>query len=58
MNGRMALSIQLHDAFGCELAVAEALLDDWTFGCLQAAPPAAAVHTSHSPTLEQVACHG
>jgi hypothetical protein len=58
MNGRMALSMQLHDAFGGDLALTQALLDDWTLSILQSALPAQAVHPSHSATLEQVASYG
>jgi len=58
MNGRMALSIQLHDAFGCDLAAVHALLDDWTHGVLQSASPAKALHVSHPTTSQQVASYG
>jgi len=34
MNGRMALSLQLHDGFGADLGTAYALLDDWKQRCL------------------------
>jgi hypothetical protein len=58
MNGRMALTLQLHDAFGGDLALTQALLDDWTLAILPTARPAQAVHSSHSATLEQVASYG
>ena len=49
VNGRMALTMQLHDAFGVALPTARALLEDWKRACLQessrrqSAPVAAAV---------------
>ncbi len=58
VNGRMALSIQLHDAFGCDLAVSQALLGEWTRSTLQAALPAGAVQASPSTTSQEVAHHG
>ncbi len=35
MNGRMALTMQLHDALGQDLETAYVLLDAWTRACLQ-----------------------
>jgi hypothetical protein len=35
MNGRMALTLQLHDAFGVGLKTTYALLQDWKDACLQ-----------------------
>ena len=35
MNGRMALTVQLHDAFDVGLQTARALLQDWKHACLQ-----------------------
>jgi hypothetical protein len=34
MNGRMALTLQLHDAFGADLKTTQALLHDWKHACL------------------------
>jgi hypothetical protein len=34
MNGRMALSLQLHEGFGADLRTANAVLDDWLQACL------------------------
>jgi hypothetical protein len=35
MNGRMALTLQLHDAFGADLQTSYSLLEDWRASCLQ-----------------------
>lgn len=35
LNGRMALSLQLHEAFGADLQASYSLLEDWRASCLQ-----------------------
>lgn len=58
MNGRMALSIQLHEAFGADAALAQALLDDWAGAVLRTATPAQALQAFSSTTSQQVASYG
>lgn len=47
MNGRMALTLQLHDGFGVDLRTAYAVLDSWKRGCL----PQSARSESHDLPL-------
>jgi hypothetical protein len=35
MNGRMALALQLHDAFGADVLTSYSLMHDWRRRCLQ-----------------------
>jgi hypothetical protein len=52
MNGRMALTLQLHAAFGASLQAAHALLQDWKNACLQ--KPNVIPHS----TLDQAVAYG
>jgi hypothetical protein len=54
MNGRMALTLQLHDAFGLDLRTAYAVLDAWTQACVPEA--ARDISTQRRAALRVVEC--